>query len=228
MIYVNGDSWTSGWPLEELRSHRRDSWPHLLEQTTGIPVLNDAEAGCSNDRIYRRTFDYILEHRPTFAIVCITSWLRFELGNTQSGRIYQYMPSNENIDYYKEHWHPYLSYTNLLRQIISLQNICQSTELYFLDTLANNIQRRPSMQWFVDVLKMGDVFDHMDDTRIQKKFSKILALNKHINYDRFISDHSYQELVADCKMVDSHPVEDGHKRIAAVIGTKIFKEKYHG
>ena len=228
MIYVNGDSWTSGWPQEEILGHRDNSWPHLLGLMIGEQVLNDAEAGCSNDRIYRRTFDFILKNKPTTAIVCLTSWLRFELGDTQSGRIYQYMPSNDNVKFYKKHWHPYLAYTNFLRQIISLQSICTETDIYFLDTVKNNLQREPTLHWFKEVLRLGGVFDTMDDERIEKKFDTIVNLNKHINYNLFISDKSYQELVSHCKMVEDHPIDDGHKVIANIIYTKIFKDKHHG
>ena len=120
MIYVNGDSWTSGWPAEETYGHQEFSWPYLLSLKLNQPVLNDARAASSNYRIYRITFDYLLTNRPKIAIVFLTSWLRIEHGNCESGKIYQYLPGRDP-KFYKNDWHPYLSYTNFLRQIISLQ-----------------------------------------------------------------------------------------------------------
>ena len=92
MIYVNGDSWTSGWPDEETFGHREFSWPHLLSLKLNDTVINDARAASSNYRIYRRTFDYLLNNKPTLSIVCLTNWIRIEMGNIESVKIYQYLP----------------------------------------------------------------------------------------------------------------------------------------
>ena len=218
MIYVNGDSWTSGWPDEETYGHRNFSWPHLLSLKINEPVINDAEAGCSNDRIYRRTFDYLLLNKPKLAIICLTHWVRFELGNTASGKIYQYQPSKD-IVIYKDHWHPYLAYSNFLRQIISLQNIANATntQLLILDTFNNNLNQAITYDWFVDILKEGMVFDQLDDQRINRKFNTVVELSNLINYNMFISDKSYQSLINGCKLIKDHPVKDGHERIADIV-----------
>ena len=160
MIYVNGDSWTSGWPLEGTFGHRNHSWPHLLSELSSIEVFNDARTASSNYRIYRRTFDYILNNSPKIAIICLTSWARFELGDIKSGRIHQYLPHQKEVAFfYKKYWNPYLEYSNLLRRILSLQCVAQikSTKLYFLDTFNDNLNMNPSYEWFTDILKMGDL-----------------------------------------------------------------------
>jgi len=218
MIYVNGDSWTSGWPDEETYGHQNFSWPHLLSLKINETVINDARAGCSNDRIYRRTFDYLLLNKPKLAIVCLTQWVRFELGDSASGKIYQYQPSKDNV-IYKNHWQPYLAYSNFLRQIISLQNIATATntQLLILDTFNNNLKQAVTYDWFVSILKEGMVFDHMDDQRINQKFNTVVELNNLINYNMFISDKSYQSLINGCNLIKGHPVKDGHERIADII-----------
>jgi hypothetical protein len=230
-MYVNGDSWTSGWPLEETQGHRESSWPHLLSQLTSLKVVNDARAGCSNYRIYRKTFDYILNYKPAIAIVCLTQWSRFELGDTRTGKIHQYIPGHkESKSLYLTHWHPYLEYSNFLRQIISLQKIStQSTKLYFVDTFKDNLQKNLNLDWFKQILNYNDVFHQMDDSRIEKKFSVVFNLNKHINYHNFILDKSYQELIEGCELVKGHPVLSGHMKFAEILYDKIFKENnYHG
>ena len=193
MIYINGDSWTSGWPDEETYGHRNFSWPHFLSLKVNEDVINDARAGCSNDRIYRRTFDYLLMNKPRLAIICLTQWMRFELGNTKSGKIYQYQPGQKN-PLIKQHWHPYLSYSNFLRKTISLQSIANTTntQLFFLDTFNHNLERNPTTEWFVDLLKLGDVFDLMDDERITQKFNKIVELNNFINRFFLFHEPSFQ------------------------------------
>ena len=227
MIYVNGDSWTSGWPLEGTFGHRNHSWPHLLSELSSIEVFNDARTASSNYRIYRRTFDYILNNSPKIAIICLTSWARFELGDIKSGRIHQYLPHQKEVAFfYKKYWNPYLEYSNLLRRLLSLQCVAQvkSTKLYFLDTFNDNLNMNPSYEWFTDILKMGDIFSKMDDEYIAKKYKKIIDLDKHINYNMFISDKSYQSLVNDCELVEGHPVEDGHIKIAKLIYEVIKKD----
>lgn len=227
MIYVNGDSWTAGWPLEEILGHRNDSWPHILENLSNQPVINDARSGCSNYRIYRKTFDYILTKKPKLAIVCLTSWVRFEMGDVDSGKIYQYMPSSTTAtDIYQKYWHPYLEYTNFLRQIIALQQLASAsqTNLYFLDTFNNNLIRSPTLEWFKDILRLGNIFDKWNDETINKKFQNLIMLNECINYNKFISEHSYQDLIKGCKLDQGHPVRDGHEKIAQIIYNLVKKD----
>ena len=218
MIYVNGDSWTSGWPDEETYGHREYSWPYLLGQLLEQPVFNDARAASSNYRIHRRTFDYLLNQTPDLSIVAWTKWIRIEFGNAGSGKIYQYIPSRDP-EFFKKDWHPYLAYTNFLRQIISLQITAEktNTKLCMIDTFQNNLIVNPTLEWFKDILREGQVFDLMDDDRIEQKFNKVLALNKHIDYDKFMFKNSYQELVKDFQLVKDHPVKEGHQHMSEMI-----------
>jgi len=224
MIYVNGDSWTSGWPDEETYGHREFSWPYLLGQLLEQPVFNDARAASSNYRIYRRTFDYLLNQQPALAIVAWTTWVRVEFGNAETGKIYQYMPGRDP-EFFKKDWHPYLAYTNFLRQIISLQTTAEktNTRLYMIDTFQNNLQTQPTLEWFKYILREGQIFDLMDDDRIEQKFNKVLALNKHIDYDKFMFSSSYQELVKDFQLVKDHPVKDGHQHLSEMIHNYLRK-----
>ena len=217
MIYVNGDSWTSGWPDEETYGHREYSWPHLLGQLLEQPVFNDARAASSNYRIYRRTFDYLLNQTPDLAIVAWTRWVRVEFGDAASGKIYQYVPGRDP-EFFKN-WNSYLAYTNFLRQIISLQITAEktNTKLWMIDTFQNNLLKNPTLEWFKDILREGQVFDLMDDDRIEQKFNKVLTLNKHIDYDKFMFDNTYQDLVKDFQLVKDHPVKDGHQYLSEMI-----------
>jgi hypothetical protein len=218
MIYANGCSFTSGWPDEEIYGHRQYAWPHLLSLRLGEDILNDARAASSNYRIYRRTFDYILNHKPKIAIICITSWLRRERGITDSGLIYQYNISNHPKEFLKD-WHPYLAYSNFLRQIISLQITAKSrnTDLYILDGFKNNLQLNPTYDWFVKILQLGGVFDNMDDKRIEKKFNVIKNLNQHIDYST-IMPSTLEDIVEGTERVETgHPRREGHERVAEFI-----------
>lgn len=221
MIYVNGDSWTAGWPDEETYGHRLFAWPHLLSVKMNDTVINDARAGSSNHRIYRRTFDYLLTHKPEIAIVALTGWVRFEQGRRGTGKIWQHVPNGQGADY--KDWNPYLAYTNFLRQIISLQCVAKqtNTKLYLLDTFDENLLRNPTYEWFVEALKLSDAFDSMNDDMIADKFKKVLALNALIDYTGFISEHSYRKLILGAKLIKDHPTIDGHEKIADIIYNKL-------
>lgn len=230
MIYANGDSWTSGWPDEQTFGHRRFSWPYYLSEMLEQPVLNDARAASSMSRIYRRTFDYLLLKRPKSALVFLTKWSRIELGNSETGKIHQYLPMRDS-KFYRKHWHPYLAYSTFLRQIVSLQLAAQqsNTQLWLLDTYDNNMCRLPTLEWFKEILKSSPAFDAMDDASIESKFAKVQAINSLIDYNMFISDQSYQTLIDGCEMQQQHPVKDGHRRIAEyVYQYLISKGNIHG
>jgi hypothetical protein len=219
-VYANGDSWTSGWPDEETYGHREFSWPHLLSLKLNQPVLNDARAKSSNSRIYRRTFDYLVLHKPKIALVFLTRWERLEYGNNKTGKMHQYLPQF-NASYFKKDWHPYLSYSNMLRNIISLQNTAlqTNTSLYFLDTHTNNFEHNLTLEWFKGILKRNGTFDAMDDERILKKFQRVQELANSINYDNFISRQSFKELVTviDPDKSNGHPTLNEHQKMAEIV-----------
>lgn len=232
-LLVSGDSWTSGWPLEERLGHRNFSWPNLVSQHFKFELIDKSRAGSSNDRIYRKTFDGMLAN-VDIAIVCLTSWARFESGLTTSKKpasIYQHLPHQaESSLAYKTFFNSYLSYTNLLRKIISLQSLAEktNTKCFFLDTFKNNLFFDMSLNEFCDMLKHNiSVFDNMDDQRIANKFKTVKMLESNVDFSSFISKKSYQEIVKDCKFDQYHPVEDGHRQIADVI-INFLESKYYG
>jgi hypothetical protein len=76
-LVVNGDSFTYGDGLEQPSVQ---AWPILLANRLGVPVANIALGGTSNDRIYRKTVDYIFADTGSdpFYIIGMTSCTRRE------------------------------------------------------------------------------------------------------------------------------------------------------
>jgi len=84
-MYVNGDSWTFG---QELRDDAPDhltykyynTWPWHLSRSLEIPVLhNDALGGTSNDRIYRRTVEFIQNYKGDYdELMIVPAWTTYE------------------------------------------------------------------------------------------------------------------------------------------------------
>jgi hypothetical protein len=66
LLYTNGDSWTFGEEIPETSdaevTRYYNTWPWHLCQLTEIPLCyNDAVGGGSNDRIFRRTTEFIFK-----------------------------------------------------------------------------------------------------------------------------------------------------------------------
>jgi hypothetical protein len=75
----------------------------------------------------------------------------------------------------------------MLRQIMSLQALStvKKTSCFFLDTFNNNLYRDISLDEFKHILKYNmDVFDNIDDDRIEKKFKTIKMLESNIDWTK--------------------------------------------
>jgi hypothetical protein len=225
-ILVSGDSWTSGWPLEEKLGNREFAWPTLVSQALSGDLIDKSRAGSSNYRIYRKAFDEILIGDIDIAFVFLTSWTRFESGSgygEKPGRIYQHFAMSDNTEseyLFKNFFNGYKNYTDMLRMIISLQKLAKltGTKCYFLDTFDNNLLVNISLSEFKTILKYNPiVFDNSDDAYIENKFNKVKNLTSAIDQKLFISDKSYQSLINDCELVNGHPIATGHSKIAKII-----------
>jgi len=220
-LLVSGDSWTSFWPLEEKLGQRNGGWPSLVSDYFGYNLIDKSRAGSSNYRIYRKAFEGILDTDVDLVIVFLTSWIRNESGATygeKPGRIYQHLPSDKDV--FALFFNSYLQYSDSLRMIISLQALSEKTkkQCYFLDTFKNNISRNLKIKEFKKMLQLNpDVFNNMDDERIENKFSKIKSLENNIDWDKFISQKSYEELIGGYPLIKNHPGKDGHKKMSEIV-----------
>jgi hypothetical protein len=235
-LLVSGDSWTSCWPLEERLGHRKDGWPNLVASKLNYRLIDKSRTGSSNYRIYRKAFDGLLDTSNDLVLVFLTSWTRMETGSgygKKPGRIYQHIPgvkTKETEYVFKQFFNGYKNYTDMLRMIVSLQTIAklQDTGCYFLDTFENNLLFDITLDDFKKILEFNPViYDSMDDRRVEDKFNTVKLLTSAINREMFISKSTYQALIKDCKLVESHPVEDGHSKIADVV-LEFLKEKRNG
>jgi hypothetical protein len=225
-LLVSGDSWTSCWPLEEELGHRNYGWPTLVASNLDYTLIDKSRAGSSNYRIYRKAFDGILNDQIDTVLVFLTSWTRTEFGGNygaKPGRIYQHVPANKDKEtqyIFKNFFNGYKNYTDLLRMIISLQNLANNLgiECYFLDTFDQNLIFDITMDDFKSILSYNQhVFNNMHDNRVDDKFSKVKMLTSKIDKSKFISTLSYETLISGCQLNKGHPVEDGHAKIANIV-----------
>jgi hypothetical protein len=233
-LLVSGDSWTSCWPLEEQLGHRQFGWPNLVSNHFNFKLIDKSRAGSSNYRIYRKAFDGILSDKVDCCLVFLTSWTRFEFGSTfgnKPGSIYQWLPSekhdDQNLYAFKNFFNGYKNYTDLLRMIISLQAVSDKVGIpcWFMNTFSNNPLFDFSLDRFLQILKFNPlVFDNMDDNRIEQKFLKTKDLLSQIDYTKFISQLSYQELIDGLPLTKGHPTEQGHKKMSEIVITFLERQ----
>jgi hypothetical protein len=222
-LLVSGASWASCWPLEEKLGHRKLGWPNLVSEHFNFELIDKSRAGSSNYRIYRKAFSGMLDN-VDLMIVLLTSWTRFESGATfgpKPGSIYQHMPADiESTEAFKLFFNGYKNYSDMLRQIISLQSLSTTKKIpcFFLDTQNNNLYRDISLDDFQNILKYNiAVFDNLNDKRIEDKFKTIKMLESNIDWTKFISEKTCEDLIQGCKIDSGHPVEDGHAKIAGIV-----------
>lgn len=235
VLLTNGDSFTSCWPMEARLGHRRFGWPSLVCQHFDWKLIDKSRAGCSNYRIYRKTFDALFSDEVTIAVIFLTYFTRIETAanfGTKPGRVYQYQSpgDQESREVFERFYNGYKNYADMLRQIISLQRCAASIgkPCYFLDTFDDNLYRDISYEQFRDVVKTNIVaFDAMDDARMLDKYQTIKLLESQIEWDKFISDRSFSFLVKHCEFEQGHPGIAAHRHMANIV-IDFLQEKQHG
>jgi len=233
-LLVSGDSWTSCWPLEERLGHRDFGWPNLVSQHFNFDLIDKSRAASSNYRIFRKAFDGMVSGECQLMIVFLTSWTRFETGSTygeKPGRIYQHLPMQpDSQPAFKLFFNGYKNYTDMLRNIISLQSLSKIKNIpcFFMDTYENNLHSDILLEEFKNILSYNELeMINMDDDRILDKFNKVKMLESNIDFSNFISLEPYQKIIKGSILEKGHPIEDGHKKISNVV-IKFLESKYYG
>jgi len=231
MIYVNGDSWTEGYPFSMDISKKNLTWPRLLSKKLKKPIFDDSMSGASNSRIFRRTSSNIILKDVKLAIIFLTHWSRVETGNPNwknvNGYATRFVESQQLLigsdfhDYYFEKYFESLfQYEIFLHGIINLQSLAEKykTKLYFLDTFAKNLYKNINFDIFCEEIDFENstIRKNYKDEFI-KKYELIKNLTLHIDFSKFISDKSYQELIGDVHLEKGHPLEEGHTIISNIV-----------
>ena len=76
LLMTNGCSFTQG-IYDNFAEY--DAWPYKLGKLLGWDVVNLAEGGCSNARIFRTTLEHLLDNTPDYVAVMWTEPARHEL-----------------------------------------------------------------------------------------------------------------------------------------------------
>jgi len=133
-VVFNGCSFVEQSHLElETSQWQTQYWPGLLYPDH----VNLAASGGSNSRIFRTTVDYIYQNQPGVLIIGWTGLDREELpcanGDHMRLRIdctsfendQDSMDSNFHCNWYANHHNEWLSFEQLVRQILCVQDLCR-------------------------------------------------------------------------------------------------------
>lgn len=239
-LAVFGSSFAAGYSqfynpqLDYDREDKENAWPQLLANKLGIAVSNYARSGSSNSRVYRTAFDKILNPDNSIYIVELGPYSWYEIASSVTGKIEQihtpYNNSKLNTIILKEYYNNYFFYTNLLRQIVSLQALgeTKSVELYFLDSTAHMLRELTYETFVNDIIGMNSkLFNALDDEMLLERFNITKNINDQINYKKFFLTQPSYTILKENNLLDqtNHPTVEGHKLISEMLYQEILNNK---
>jgi hypothetical protein len=193
-LYTIGDSWTYGHDLE---NPKEQSWPTLLSREFDCELMNNAENGGSNDWVFRKTVEWVSEHKNFDDTIVIVAWsepnrreenYEFYNGSRLAGdKIEQFIFNelhNDDLAHYKS-----ISY------IVTLQEFLKSKNIKYL-----------FFQPWYDLVGWHGYY------RVIKQIDKKYCIGPFVE--------GYKKEYPVDKIVPSHPNKKEHK-----IMTKFIKEK---
>jgi len=144
IICANGDSFTNEYYLET-----QDRWTNIIGAEYNLSL-----AGCSNDRIFHTTMQFLNQNETDILIIGWTDWSRFMLP-TIDGQTLFVTPMHTGYDggkkikedgnnlmigefYYKHIHNDFYNFKNMLNYMIFLQNYCalkKTKLLYFFSVV---------------------------------------------------------------------------------------------
>ncbi len=139
MLLINGCSYTYG---DELASPEQERWSTHLARMRSIEVVNIAQPGSSNAKIFRDTINYIRVHQPSAVMVMWSAFERFEMYHMDKADWLQVSPSRldggeKYITKNKRAWSEFYALLvnretmllNTLNHMVMLEWICQELNI---------------------------------------------------------------------------------------------------
>lgn len=251
-LYINGCSWTYG---EEL-GHQADpneqsykfynSWPWHVSQHYNIPqLINDARGGGSNDRIFRKTVEFIKNTKVKYSelaiVVAWTSSERTEFGfpalegyhdgesqvNWSERQFYNFHPGSDPIDF-------------ALNNAVVQKTLSELYKNYTILRTPQTDQPRQAMLMYSlqEICKANGIKLHqflaLHSPELNPNcpdYDRALAKNLNYHMPAWIDTNDYGDIInklherEDGKWIHkakyNHPNESGHKIIADFVIERI-------
>ncbi len=140
-ILVNGDSFTDERYFEHSELENRQKWSDT------IGAINIAHGGCSNQRIFHSTIEYLNTHDIDILIIGWTEWNRYMLTlanglelhicpNSAGDNVHPWGNTNylPHCQYYYKYFHnEYLNFKSWLGHYLLLQDYCSLKKIKFIN-----------------------------------------------------------------------------------------------
>lgn len=233
-ILANGDSWVFGAELRDpsrpadesdfepihMDYRVKHSWPTLVGQALGFPVINASEGGAGNDRILRTTVfevsKLLAEGRKPFVLVAWSQLQRFELPGGPNGQFYRSFVSPadaNNPPIANEIWGNWSSdrtdLTKWLQSVILLDSFLKTNQVGYFGL---SVFKEPYR-----------IFEDLSTTQHFQPYMSQLGkvdLTRHLYH--FSLESILRQYTTDIKYgPGGHPLELGHERLAEYIEIQI-------
>jgi hypothetical protein len=226
-LYSNGDSWTYGEEigLDDMQQHLNEkyynSWPWFLSQELDIPIcINEAAGAGSNDRIYRKTYQFIKEYinkgKNPKELMIVIGWTTPE--RTEVGM----SVNDDDVEYVRITAHSVLNTSNNLSKMV--MGDIEKYRNYFLNLYSENSGIQKQLMYMDNLrflCKELDI-DYYDFIAIGYWPPKIVnkARNLKIKLKNFYSNDSFNNSVVSNNWDTyplKHPTPETHKKWANVL-----------
>ena len=220
-IVVNGDSFTHERHFAISEDYKEKTWAH------NIGAENIAFGGCSNERIFYSTIEYLNNHKPDVLIIGWTHYDRHLMTHTNGMHLHltpacaaddllhgfnkqdQSAYTEYHKFYYKKMFNEFLNFKNFLNFYLHLEQYCISNQIKFLNFMVFQIPSDESLKKISasahisredkDVEEQGIKYNYNILKKELAKFKKENWINNEIGF-------SYSKYVEHLpKWHDGHP-----------------------
>ena len=235
-LYTIGDSWTYG---DEIPNPEEQAWPNVLSQEFDCEFIGKAICGGSNDWMFRKTIEWVSEHKNFDDTIVIVAWS----GPNRREENYQFYPSiidddkierfifsklyNDELEHYKS-----ICYMITLQEFLKSKNIKHLFFQPWYDILGCEkglILKREQEKKFT--LPGGENWLFKNNNKKGYReycYSEDLIIGNIIreidkNYCIGPSVKGYEKEYCVDKIVPKHPSKEEHKIMAKFIKEKLVE-----
>ena len=233
-IVVNGDSFTHERHFAVGEDYIEKTWAYK------IGAENIALGGCSNDRIFHSTIDYLNKNNPDVLIIGWTTFDRYFMthvdglnihitpGSVANDLLYGFNPNENQLQeyqhfYYKKMHNTFLNFKNFIMYYKHLEKYCATNDIKYLNFCA--ISPLPLGKKITDIAKTAYMSKKDKDVYQQGVLHNAKILNDELR--TFDKQHWINQQIGFCyrSHVDHLPKwPDGHPGLeASALWTKIIE-----
>jgi len=175
-IYVNGDSWTYGYEVDD----KTKIWPHIVAKEFNLELINESMIGLSNELILDKTLKFFSKVNNTEDYFVIIVWsypIRKDIINNDGKKVELRAKAalegeSISLDYYTKYHSEYDDYLRYIRNVLGLQHYFKLNKIKYLmfdverNTYFNKAKITESDKEYFDLIDsknfIGDLYSVSD------------------------------------------------------------------